>query len=478
MDDSVLLITRDGRIAEKAHHACLELKAEFSHVQSLDHAAELLDARLPDLILCDYATFEQLRQRWPGACVLIYTEPRDSEEAIKAIKHGAIDYLVRPISPEAMTRQIREALRVSHDINVPAVFDSPSESPDIDRIVGESAPMRELYKLIGLIAPRDVNVLITGESGTGKEMVARALYHHSPRKGKTFLAISCAAIPETLLESELFGHEKGAFTGADRQRMGKFEQCDGGTLFLDEIGDISLSTQIKLLRAIQDCSFQRLGGTEQINCDVRIVTATNQSLEQLIDERRFREDLYHRLKVASIHLPPLREREVDAVLLAHYFLERYNRRLGTSVQSVSPEVLPVFLKYAWPGNVRELENSIKSALVLARGSVLRLEHLPDEIKASADAASADPGRESSITPAAEEELRAGAERLVSDPSLAGALHRTGIGLIEREMILLCLQRNKGLLAPAARQLGISRTTLRKKMSEHGITVTAAIDRGE
>ena len=473
MIDTVLLISRDTVIAKKIRDACRVLQAEFVQLGELAGAADQLEVRLPDLIVCDHVTFEALRAKWPRACVLLYSEPADSEQAIEAIKHGALDYLVRPVTAEVVLQQVRNALRISHDINVPAVYESRPESADVDRIIGESPVMKELYKLVGLIAPRDINLLITGESGTGKEIVARAVLHHSPRKDKPFLAVNCAAIPETLLESELFGHEKGAFTGADLRRIGKFEQADGGTLFLDEIGDIPLATQVKLLRALEDSAFQRVGGIELIRCDVRIIAATHQDLDQLIHERRFREDLYHRLMVAAIHVPPLREREVDAVLLAHYYITRYNRQLGTAVESVSPEALPVLIEYPWPGNVRELENAIKSALVLARGSVLRLEHLPAKIRESVRTRAAAPPGESVGSDVPSTELHTIAERLASQPSLAGELHRTATSMIEREMIRVCLARTGGRVAPAARLLGISRTTLRKRMAHLGITITAS-----
>ena len=475
MVDTVLLIARDKSIAKKVRDACQELQAELTQVDRLEDARDLLETRLPDLTVCDHATFEKLRASWPRACVLLYGAPADSEQAIESIRHGAIDYVVGSITPGVMLQHIRNALRISRDIHVPAVYESRAESADVDRIIGESPAMKELYKLVGLIAPRDINVLITGESGTGKEMVARALLHHSPRKDRPFLALNCAAIPETLLESELFGHEKGAFTGADVRRIGKFEQCDGGTLFLDEIGDMPLATQVKLLRMLADHAFQRLGGTELIKCDVRILTATNQSLDQLIHERRFREDLYHRLLVAAIHVPPLREREVDAVLLAHYYMTRYNRRLGAAVQSLSPEVLPVLIEYPWPGNVRELENAVKSALVVARGSVLRLEHLPAKIRGYVKlplSASARQPIGSALSP---DQLRTIAEQLASDASLAGHLHKTATSMMEREMIRACLDRTRGQIAPAAKLLGISRTTLRKKMVALGVRITTSFD---
>ncbi len=476
MADTVLLITNDGGIVQKVRDACRELEASLTHLDTLKDATEQLAAAPPGLILCDYSTFEIVREQLPRACVLLYTEPAGSEQAIEAIKRGALDYLVTPIETEVLARHIGEALRISRDIHVPAVYGEPVDDVAVERIIGQSPAMREVYKLIGRIAPRDVNVLITGESGTGKELIARAILHHSPRKDHPFLAINCAAIPETLIESELFGHEKGAFTGAALRRIGKFEQCDGGTLFLDEIGDVPLATQAKLLRVLQDNSFQRLGGTELITSDVRIIAATHQPLETLIEEKRFRQDLYFRLNVAGIDVPPLREREVDVVLLAHKLVQRYNRSLGADIRSFSPDVLPVLLKYPWPGNVRELENAIKAALVVARGSIMRLEFLPEHIRKATHPRSSDfSTKENLAAGSPNDEARSIAEKLAAQPSLAGKLHETATAIVEREIIRVCLQRAKGQLAPAAKILGISRTTLRKKIADHGIRTTTSVD---
>ena len=476
MAHTVLLIAEDRSIAKQVRDACRELEANLTHLEKFEDAAEAAAVALPDLILCDYATFDRLRDQHPRACVLLYTEPTDSEQAIEAIKRGALDYLVTPIETKILAQHLREALRVSRDIRVPAVYEQPDDDVAVERIIGQSPAMREVYKLIGRIAPRDVNVLITGESGTGKELIARAVLHHSPRKDKPFLAVNCAAIPETLIESELFGHEKGAFTGATLRRIGKFEQCDGGTLFLDEIGDIPLATQAKLLRVLQDNSFQRLGGTELITSDVRIISATHQPLETLIAEKRFRQDLYFRLKVAGIDVPPLREREVDVILLAHQLVRRYNRSLKTNIRSFSPDVLPVLINYPWPGNVRELENAIKAALVVARGTVLRLEFLPEQIqKGGAHLAGDDAGSHRPVADSPTKEARAVAEKLASQPALSGRLHEAATSLIEREVIRAALKRSGGQLAPAAKLLGISRTTLRKRMARHGIRMTTSVD---
>ncbi len=476
MADTVLLITKDRSITQKVRDACRELEASLTHIATLEDAAQDYTTTPPDLVLCDYATFEVVREQLPRTCVLLYTKPADSEQAIEAIKRGAIDYLVTPIETQVLAQHITVALRISRDIHVPAVYEEPDDDIAVERIIGQSPAMREVYKLIGRIAPRDVNVLITGESGTGKELIARAILHHSPRKNQPFLALNCAAIPETLIESELFGHEKGAFTGAALRRIGKFEQCDGGTLFLDEIGDIPLATQAKLLRVLQDNSFQRLGGTELITSHVRIIGATHQPLETLIEEKKFRQDLYFRLKVAAIDVPPLREREVDVVLLAHQFVRRYNKKLGADIRSFSPDVLPVLLKYPWPGNVRELENAIKAVLVVARGSVMRLEFLPDHIRKAIRPGSRDDSSKQHPTASPPtDEARLVAEKLATQPALDGKLHETATAMVEREIIRVCLARTRGQLAPAAKMLGISRTTLRKRIAHYGIRTTTSVD---
>ena len=454
MADTVLLITGDRAIARKVRAACTELGADLTHLPSLEVAAKALADDLPDLVLCDYQTFHTLKDRHPRACVLLYTEPDNSEQAIEAIKRGALDYLVTPVETPVLVEHLRVALRTSRDIHVPAVYEDPRDDVAVDRIIGQSPAMREVYKLIGRIAPREVNVLITGESGTGKELIARAILHHSPRKDKPFLAVNCAAIPETLIESELFGHEKGAFTGATLRRIGKFEQCDGGTLFLDEIGDVPIATQAKLLRVLQDNSFQRLGGTGLITSDVRVIAATHQPLETMIAEHRFRQDLYYRLKVASIDVPPLREREVDVILLAHHFVRRFNRSLHTNVRTFSPEVLPVLINYDWPGNVRELENAIKAALVVARGTVFQLDFLPEQIRQLKETDAHHPATATRATvdePA--EQARAVAENLLAQPALSGMLHRAAVSIVERELIRLTpttLRRTTCASSPHAR----------------------------
>ena len=294
--------------------------------------AVLLDLRLPDMSGLD--AFDRMRSLDPRLPVIIMTAHGTTDTAIEAMKRGAYEYLLKPVKLNELRQIVAGAIDVSRLSRVPAVFDHEAEPPAVDRIVGSSATMQRVYKDIGRVASQEVNILILGESGTGKELVARAIFYHSGRSSGPFLAVNAAAIPETLLESELFGHERGSFTGADRKRLGKFEQANHGTLFLDEIGDMSIATQAKVLRPA-GWQIRRVGGNETIQTDVRIIAATNQNLEQLIEEGRFRQDLYYRLKVFTLELPPLRNRLEDLPELLDHFVKLYNRELGKQIQLVS-----------------------------------------------------------------------------------------------------------------------------------------------
>ena len=303
---------------------------------------------------------------------------KTADAAIEAMKQGAYDYLFKPLDLHQLRRVVGEALEVARRMREPAVVAETAPDPDVDgAIVGSCPAMREVYKAIGRVAAQNVPVLITGESGTGKELVARAIYQHGPRAKAPFLALNCAAIPENLLESELFGHEKGAFTGADRRRIGKFEQCNGGTLFLDEIGDMPLALQAKILRLLQEQTFERVGGNETIRTDVRLIAATHRDLKAWSAEGKFRPDLYYRLGVFTIHLPPLRERGDDLPLLVQHYLRRFSRELGREVREVAPEALERLRSYSWPGNIRELQSVLKQALLQASGTVLLPAFLPE-----------------------------------------------------------------------------------------------------
>jgi two-component system nitrogen regulation response regulator GlnG len=308
----------------------------------------VVDLQLPDQ--SGLEIFGELHEMAPKRPVIFVTAHGTTQTAIEAMKRGAFDYLIKPLELERLTQVIERAFEASRLMRVPAVLPTDEVS---DQIIGRSAVMQEMCKAIGRVAPQAVNVLIVGDSGTGKELVARALFSHSARSDKPFLAVNCAAIPEQLLESELFGHEAGAFTGATRRRIGKFEQCGEGTLFLDEIGDMPLSLQAKILRVVQEQSFERVGGNETIQTHVRVLAATNQDLGKLINEGRFRKDLYYRLNAITILVPTLRQRLEDVAELAHYFLFRYNRELKMDMRGIAPEVLEIFQAYSWSGNVRE-----------------------------------------------------------------------------------------------------------------------------
>ena len=348
----------------------------------------MLDIRLGDRSGLD--VFHDLRRLDPKSLIIFITGHGTTDTAIEAMKLGATIIWSSRLDADQLQQVVDQAFAISRLMHVPTILeegDRPEDKPD--RLIGSGTAMQAVCKQIGRVAPQDVNVLILGESGTGKELVARAIYHHSRRNQGPFLAINCAAIPEPLLESELFGHERGAFTGADRRRIGKFEQCHGGTLFLDEIGDMSPGTQAKILRLLQDGRFERLGGSEPISADVRIIAATNQNLDALIEQGKFRKDLYYRLRGVTIHLPPLRERAEDIAELAHYFLFRFNRQLGTAVQSISPEALDMLEKYDWPGNVRELQSVIREALIVSAGLTILPDFLPIELQQEKSADSAD-----------------------------------------------------------------------------------------
>jgi two-component system nitrogen regulation response regulator GlnG len=328
--------------------------------------------------------------------------------------------------------------------------------------------MQDVYKAIGRVAPQDLTVLILGESGTGKELVARAIYRHSRRADKPFLAINCAAIPEQLLESELFGHEKGAFTGADRKRIGKFEQYSGGTLFLDEIGDMSALTQTKILRVLQEQRFERVGGNETVRADVRVVAATNKDLKALAAAGRFRDDLYYRLGVYTIPLPPLRERGDDLTLLVEHFVRRFSRELGKEVRQTAPEAMQLLRSYPWPGNLRELQSVLKQALLHATGSVLLPDFLPASIRTPEE-------RAGSPEPAAEAQLP-DLERFVSGRLQAGSqdVYAEALAVVERQLLTQVLGHTGGNQVQAARILGITRNSLRFKLRALGITVERSV----
>jgi two-component system nitrogen regulation response regulator GlnG len=423
----------------------------------------LLDIQLPDRSGLD--VFRDIHALDPKRPVIFVTAHGTTDTAIEAMKGGAFDYLIKPVDLERVSQILDRAFVAARLMHVPAVL--PAE-PSADRIVGRSLVMQEMCKAIGRIAPQHVNVLILGESGTGKELVGRALYHHSKRADQPFLAINCAAIPEALLESELFGHEQGAFTGATRRRIGKFEQVSGGTLFLDEIGDMAPPLQAKILRVLQEQRFERLGGNETVQTQVRILAATNQDLEKLVNEGRFRKDLYYRLKVVTIKVPPLREHLDDVAELAHYFLYRFNQELGLDLRAFAPETLELLQNYAWPGNVRELQSVIKEAMLCASGHVLLPEFLPENLRRGP----APPGRSAAVGADGHPPSTFDLEGLVDSLLRGGGDHVYDKVLegVDRVVLGRVLRFTKGNQSQASDLLGLHRSTLRHKLKALGLAV--------
>lgn len=429
----------------------------------------LLDINLPDL--SGLETFRRIQQLDVRIPIIFVTGYGTTEIAIEAMKLGAYEYflkehLLQPEETSRLRQVVSRAFEISRLMHEPTVLAEGKTAPAAsDALVGRGPAMQAVYKAIGRVAPQDVTVLILGESGTGKELVARAIYHHSRRANGPFLAINCAAIPETLLESELFGHEKGAFTGADRKRIGKFEQCSGGTLFLDEIGDMTPLTQTKILRVLQEQRFERVGGNETIQTNVRVIAATNRDLQRLVAIGQFRADLYYRLSVFTIELPPLRDRGDDLPLLVEHFLLRYSRELDKKVQQASPETLELLRRHTWPGNLRELQSVMKQALLQATGPVLLPEFLPAFLRSTAKPAE-------TASPATLSEW----DRFIADRLQAGTkdLYAEWLALTERHLLTRVLRYTNGNQVQSAKILGIARNNLRNKIRSLGITIERSI----
>jgi two-component system nitrogen regulation response regulator GlnG len=429
----------------------------------------LLDVRLPDLSGLEvYQRVRELDGRIP---VIFVTSTTAADTAIEAMQQGAYDYLFKPLEPQQLRHVVSQALELARLMRQPASL--TQTLPDDDRgdaILGCCPAMREVYKAIGRVAHQNVTVLISGESGTGKELVARAIYQHSTRAKAPFHAINCAAIPEQLLESELFGHEKGAFTGADRRRIGKFEQAHGGTLFLDEIGDMPLGMQGKILRLLQDQKFERVGGNETIQTDVRLIAATHRDLKTWSAEGKFRPDLYYRLSVFTIALPALRERGDDLSLLVQQYLRRYNRELGREVSDVAPAALERLRAYSWPGNIRELQSVLKQSLLQATGSVLIPAFLPEflGVGREADAPTPAAGEGFQFEPFLRQRLQTGTDDLYAEA------HRQ----LDRILLPLVLEFSGGNQRTTARFLGIARNTFRTKLREAGLSLKRSLEGDE
>jgi two-component system nitrogen regulation response regulator GlnG len=429
----------------------------------------LLDIQLPDTSGLDL--FRQIRQIDGQIPVIFLTASGTSDTAIKAMQLGAFDYLLKPPDLPVFRDLLKRALEMRRLMHTPvALDDGQPAAACADPLIGRCPAMREVYKAIGRVASQNVTVLIRGESGTGKELVARAIYQHSSRANCPFLAINCAAIPESLLESELFGHEKGAFTGADRQRIGKFEQCHGGTLFLDEIGDMPPLLQTKMLRLLQEQRFERVGGNATIHTDVRIIAATHQHLDELIAQQRFRADLYYRLNGFAIALPPLRQRGEDVPLLIEHSLRRFRNELARPVECIDEAALATLCRYPWPGNVRELQCALKQAMLQATGPVITTEDLPVAVREAAVRTAPTQAvvqADSDVANFVRQRLAAGTTDLYAE------------SLVRMEAVLFreVLRHASGNQARAAKLLGISRNGLRKKITQYGITIGRIVEQG-
>jgi DNA-binding NtrC family response regulator len=468
-DDSALLPAQIRQVFPAPDHR-VEVAATgadgIARVRAGPPDVILLDLGLPDQ--SGLEVYQQVRSFDARIPVIFVTMAKGADAAIEAMKQGAYDYLFKPLDLKELRRVVREALEVARRMREPAVVAETAADSDVDgAIVGACPAMREVYKGIGRVASQLVPVLITGESGTGKELVARAIYQHSRRAAAPFLALNCAAIPENLLESELFGHEKGAFTGADRRRIGKFEQCSGGTIFLDEVGDMPLALQAKVMRLLQQQAFERLGGNETLRTDVRLIAATHRDLKVWSADGKFRPDLYYRLSVFSLHLPPLREREDDLPMLVQHYLRRFSRDLGRDVREIAPEALERLRSYAWPGNIRELQSVLKQALLRASGTLLVSAFLP-ELKAGAELPTSrslregdNPGLEAFIV-----------QRLRFDTQ---DLYAQAQRELDRILLPRVMDYSLGSQRQAARVLGIAPKTLRQKLRELGLNIPQPAD---
>ncbi len=428
----------------------------LSRFSSNHYDLAVLDIKMPGLQGLEL--LKQVQEEYPETLVIIMTAESTMDNAVAAMKNGAYDYLTKPFDLDALDAIILKAQKAAEVTEqIGHLKEELQEQYSFGRsIIGNSQPMQEVYKTLGRVAPSDVTVLVTGESGTGKELIARAIHYNSPRLGKPFIAINCAAIPRDLLESELFGHERGAFTGATERKAGKFEQANGGTLLLDEIGDMPLELQAKLLRVLQEKEITRTGGSQTLKIDVRIVAATNQNIAKLVEEKMFREDLYYRLNVVPINLPSLRKRKDDIPALVDFFLQRTQQDLGISIIECSKEALALFKRHSWPGNIRELENVIKRAALLSPNHVLMPTDFPGLLSGKGTA-SQDESLETLVSRKLENSLAQ------MDLQELDNLYEMVLHQVERPLINIILNQTRGNQVRTAEILGINRNTLRKKI---------------
>jgi two-component system NtrC family response regulator len=446
-DEKNYLLIMEDFLSEQGYSVLTagDAQTALKTLEDTDLDLILTDMKMPGL--SGIELIRRVKEVDPDMPVVMMTAFGSVEKAVEAMRAGAYDFLMKPFENEAMLRTIERALEIGRlKRHNRLLRQELSGQLGLEDIIGASQSMRLIFDLIRTVAPTKSTVLITGESGTGKELIARAVHQLSPRKDNAFVAVNCAALPETLLESELFGHEKGAFTGATSARRGRFQLAHQGTLFLDEVGDIPLAIQIKLLRVLQERTFERVGGSVSHQVDVRILAATNQDLKVAVSEGTFREDLYYRLNVVAIEVPPLREHQDDIPLLASHFVEKYGRETGRSQLTLDPGTIEVLKRHPFPGNVRELENIIERAVILSRGAAIRPRDLPADL---------------SEAPAQVLDL----DQLELPP---GAGLNQALEEIERKFIAAALRRTGGVQAQAAEALGLTKQTLYAKMKKYNL----------
>ena len=469
----ILIVDDDAQL----RHSFEKLLTSEGHIVKTsptgEGGLEIIRGTLPDLVIMDVRlpgldgleTFQAMHEIEPKLPVIVMTAYGSTDTAIEATKLGAFDYVLKPFEIPEMLVTIAQALEAGRFMRSRVEMDVELQTDTTEAIIGQSKSMQEVYKAIGRVASTDATVLIRGESGTGKELVARAIYHHSIRNERPFLVINCVAIPETLLESELFGYEKGTFTGAANRRVGKIEQANRGTVFLDEIGDMPFGIQAKILRLLQERSIERLGGRSPIPVDVRVIAATNRDLEGALSEGRFREDLYYRLKVVTLRLPPLRERQDDIALLAEYFLNRFSKEMMVDSPGLTDEAKTIMENYSWPGNVRELSNTVQKALIFSRGAPISAEETSQAIRGEATPTEASRSGESETI---QNWVRRALTTSRGDKIFSEIVDRFA-GLLISE----ALNMTGGNRSHAAKLLGLSRPTLLAKIEKYAIRLETA-----
>jgi two-component system nitrogen regulation response regulator GlnG len=491
---TILVIDDDAEIRYSLSRVLSSHGYQVTEAPSGEQGIALVKAGpAPDLVFLDVRmsgmsgieALQHIRSANPKQLVVLMTAFGTAQTAIEAMKYGAFDYVMKPFDPAKVLSLAQNALKAHADLRAVGDYKPTINADDYrEGIVGSSPVMQDVFKIIGQVTASDVTVMITGESGTGKELVARSIWKHSHRSGKAFIAVNCAAIPDNLIESELFGHEKGSFTGATVQRIGKFELCDGGTIFLDEIGDMALATQTKILRVLQQGEIQRVGGTETHRVDVRIIAATNKDLEAMVKAKSFREDLYYRLNVVRIKMPALRERGDDTPQIVDFCLQNLLKQRKTRVSKVSPEAMAVLVRHRWPGNVRELENVIYRSAVIAQGDAILVKDLPEEIREAVGVVApvvVAPGAESvAPTPAAIPVAVPAAPAAPVAPVAPVLTLETALDFVyaelagadgpllprlEREMIKRVLAAEEGDEGKAAKRLGLTKAVLHKRSRE-------------